>query len=58
MWDADDIHDSGMVIDGIDDAVVADTNAPEWTFAFELLHAVRSRLMSQRENGGVDALGL
>src|SRR5450755_3016461 len=46
VWDSDDVDHAALVVDGIDNPMVADTNAPKCALAFELLHAVGSRLMS------------
>ena len=45
-----------VVINGVDDAVVADSNAPKLTSAFELLRAVRARVAAESENRRVDPL--
>jgi hypothetical protein len=45
-----------VVINRVDDAVVADSNTPKLTSAFELLRAVWARVAAESENRGVDPL--
>lgn len=45
-----------VVINGVDDAVVADSNAPKLTSAFELLRPVCARVGAESENRGVDPM--
>src|SRR5260221_8435317 len=45
-----------VVINGVNDAVVADSNAPKLEFAFELLCAVWAGIAAEPENRCVDPL--
>jgi hypothetical protein len=53
---ANHVNDGLAVINGVDDAVVADSNAPKLKFAFELLRAVGARVAAESENRCVDPL--
>lgn len=52
----DYVNDGLVVINGVDDAVVADSNTPKLTSTFELLRAVWARVAAESENRGVDPL--
>lgn len=56
MRHTDYVNHGLVVINGVDDPVVADSNAPKLTPAFELLRAVWARVAAESENRSVDSL--
>jgi hypothetical protein len=50
---ADYVNHGLLIINRVDDAVVAHSNAPKSTSAFELLRAVWARVAAESENRGV-----
>lgn len=55
MSDLDDEDEEDVVVNGVDDAVVAGADAPKLGGAFEFLGASGSRILGERVDLSVDA---
>ena len=56
MSDCIDVHDFASVVDGVKNAVVADTNAPEIAGALQLQASRRARIFRERLDFWKDAV--